>query len=86
MFRRQQSPMTLTLNTGRLSVPDKTLTTDCTILDFTGNGASILVPAGAEIPAMFLLTVDQTKTVYSCTVKWRIRNRIGLALSPNSAG
>lgn len=84
MLRRHHSLRTLTLNTGKISVRDGSLIVDCTILDFSGNGACILVGDAAEIPAVFLLSIDGTRTTYSCVVRWRIRSRIGVAFEPAS--
>ena len=87
MLRRHHSPRTLTLNTGRITVRDGSLSVECTILDFSGNGACVLVPDAAEIPAVFLLSIDGTTTTYSCVVRWRTRSRIGAAFEPaNVAG
>lgn len=82
MQRRHHSPTTLTLNTGKITVRDETLSVDCAILDFSGNGACVLVPDAAEIPAEFLLSIDGTKSTYSCVIRWRTRNRIGVAFEP----
>lgn len=75
----------LTLNTGTITGRDETLNVDCSILDFSGNGACVLVPDAAEIPAVFLLSIDGTKTTYSCVIRWRMRNRIGVAVEPTDA-
>lgn len=85
MQRRHHSPGTFTLNTGRITVRDETLSVDCAILDFSGNGACVLVPDAAAIPAVFLLSIDGTKTTYSCVTRWRTRNRIGVAFEPTDA-
>ncbi len=82
MLRRHHSPRTLTLNTGKIILRDGGLSVDCAILDFSGNGACVLVPDGAEIPAVFLLAIDGTRTTYSCVVRWRTRSRIGVAFEP----
>jgi hypothetical protein len=79
MLRRHHSPRTLTLNTGKISILDGSLIVDCTILDFSGNGACVLVADAAEIPAVFRLSIDDTRTTYSCVVKWRTRSRVGVA-------
>jgi hypothetical protein len=85
MQRLHPSPRTLALSTGTISVPEGTFSMDCAILDFSGDAACVLVPVSAEIPAMFLLSPDGAKTTYSCVVRWRIRNRIGVAIEPRPA-
>ena len=82
MLRRHHSPRTLTLNTGKITVRDGSLRFDCAILDFSGHGACVLVTDAAEIPAVFLLSIDGTRTTYSCVVRWRTRSRIGVAFEP----
>lgn len=84
MLRRHHSPRTLTLNTGKITVRDDSLSVDCAILDFSGNGACVLVADAAEIPAVFRLSIDGTRTTYSCIVRWRTRSRIGVAFEPAS--
>jgi PilZ domain-containing protein len=86
MLRRHHSPRTLTLNTGKITVRDGIVGVDCAILDFSGNGACVLVPDAAEVPAVFLLSIDGTKTTYSCVVRWRTRSRIGVAFEPACVG
>ena len=62
-----------------------TLVSNFTILDVSGNGACVLVPDAAKISAVFLLWVEGTKTTYSCVVRWRTRNRIGVAFVTQQA-
>jgi PilZ domain-containing protein len=85
VLRRHHSPRTLTLNTGKITARDGSLSVDCTILDFSGNGACVLVSDAAEIPSVFLLSIDGTSMTYSCVVRWRTRSRIGLAFEPACA-
>jgi len=85
MQRPHPSPRTLALSTGTISVPEGNFNTDCAILNFSGDAACVLVPLSAEIPAIFMLSLEGAKTTYSCVVRWRIRNRIGVAIEPRPA-
>jgi PilZ domain len=86
VLRRHHSPRTFTLNTGKITVRNGSLSVDCAILDFSANGACVLVPDAAEIPAVFFLSIDGTRSTYSCVVRWRTRSRIGLGVEPANVG
>ena len=84
MMRARNHSRELTLKTGKLSTGESALSIDCAILDISDDGACILVPNAAEIPATFTLTVDLTETTHSCVIKWRTGNRIGVSFAATS--
>jgi hypothetical protein len=83
MLRRDNTRTPPAVDTGTIKIRDGMASIACAILDFSDNGACILVSDGAAIPAAFLLSVDGTKATHACVVMWRTRNRIGVHFDPH---
>jgi len=80
MLQRRKYRRKLTFRTGKIILPIAASSIDCAVLDFSQNGACILVPDAREIPVSFRLVLDLCpETVFDCSVKWKNRNRIGVA-------
>ena len=68
----------LTLKTGKIRLMDRSDDIDCAILNISHGGACILVPAAAELPQAFRLTVDFGGGSHVCEVRWRSGSRLGV--------
>jgi PilZ domain len=85
MLEHRKSARELTLKTGKLSMPGNSVPVDCAILNISDDGACILVPDGAEIPATFSLTIDRMEMTVDCCLRWKTSNRIGVSFDRGKA-
>jgi hypothetical protein len=76
---KRTSERHLTLQTARVTCDDDTLSLACAILDTSDDGACILVPEGASVPEMFILTLDHDKSLHRCRRAWRKGARVGVS-------
>jgi hypothetical protein len=53
----------------------------CTLRNQSPNGAELRVPLGAEIPQEFLLYVPVDETGYRASVRWRLKDRVGVVFT-----
>lgn len=53
----------------------------CTVRNQTENGAELQVPLGIQAPDEFLLYVPLDRTAYTCAVRWRRDDRLGVEIT-----
>ena len=61
----------------KIIVDPKAAPVDCTVVDYSAGGASLLLPAGTSLPPRFELLHGGTKK--RCRLVWKSGNRIGVA-------
>ena len=85
MRNKRKQTRVLSLKTATIKSETMELVILCAILNMSEAGACILVPDPAEIPETFDLVVDPTGSKFTCTVKWRSENRIGVSFQSSTS-
>jgi hypothetical protein len=75
----RKSTRLLTLRTGKITGPAESEQIDCAVLNVSGSGACILVPADVTIAEFFQLSIDCEDAIRQCRRVWRDGSRVGIA-------
>ena len=78
MDERRKFPRALSLKTGKIVSELIAEPIDTAVLDLSEEGACLLVPDIADIPATFDLILDAVGKKLACEVRWKTGYRIGV--------
>jgi uncharacterized protein (DUF2336 family) len=79
MTEKRARTRRLTLEAGIIEIAQIGARIDCVILDLAKGGACVLVPDGDVIPLAFRLGIPSSGVIHSCSVAWKVGNRIGIS-------
>jgi hypothetical protein len=78
MWDPRTGQRSVTLKTGKITVPNSESTLDCAIFNMSARGALILVPHPGAITEYFKMTIKQTGTSHTCRRVWSEGHKMGV--------
>lgn len=79
MDNRRERDRQRTLKSGKIVFNHKTSVVDCTVRNLSDTGACLQVGSAVGIPEIFDLLIPVDQTARPCVVRWRSKDRMGVA-------